>query len=404
MKIYQSKNVYEAAKDRIRYIFDEFPNIVVGVSGGKDSTVVFNLALEVAKEKNRLPLPIMWIDQEAEWQGTVDYVTKLMQRDDVKPYWYQMPMVITNNASSYNRYNYCWNEEDKEKWIHPQNPLSIKKNDYGTIRFHELFEAILKKEFEGKKACYLAGVRAEESPKRFMSLTSEPTYKYITYGKKLYKKYEHYTIYPIYDWSYTDVWKYIHDNKIEYNRIYDEYYRFRVPVKDMRISNVHHETAIQSLMLIQEIEPKTWERIAQRIDGANTIKHLKKNSFVCPVELPNMFTSWEEYAIHLAKNIIQEEKYKQILFSKIEKLKKIYDAPLIQKDFWKTIINTILSSDWDFTKLQNWLISGDVDTYRRVKLSKKYLLGMLKSTKYITTEQKEQIINYFKNERIKREN
>lgn len=50
------------------------------------------------------------------------------------------------------------------------------------------------------------------------------------------------------------------------------------------------------------------------------------------------------------------------------------------------------------------MISGEVDTYRRVKTNKKYLLGMLKSTKYLTTEEKQKVINYFKNERIKREN
>ena len=94
-------------------LFDEFENVVIGMSGGKDSTVVFNLALQVAREKNRLPLAVMWVDQEAEWQGTVDFVTKVMTNKDVKPYWFQMPMVITNNASSFHRYNYCWNEEDK---------------------------------------------------------------------------------------------------------------------------------------------------------------------------------------------------------------------------------------------------------------------------------------------------
>lgn len=35
MKIYSNKTVYEAALDRIRFLFDEFPNIIVGVSGGK---------------------------------------------------------------------------------------------------------------------------------------------------------------------------------------------------------------------------------------------------------------------------------------------------------------------------------------------------------------------------------
>jgi hypothetical protein len=56
MKILPEKNVFDAALDRIRYLFDEFPNIVVGMSGGKDSTVAFELAMRVTRERGRLPL------------------------------------------------------------------------------------------------------------------------------------------------------------------------------------------------------------------------------------------------------------------------------------------------------------------------------------------------------------
>jgi len=405
MKIYSKKTVLEASLDRIRRLFDEFENIVVGFSGGKDSTVVFHLAMQVAKEKNSLPLNVMWIDQEAEWQATVDYVTKIMTRPDVKPYWYQMPMVITNNASSYNRYNYCWKAEDKDKWIHPQHPISIKENKYGTDRFHELFEAIFRVEFKGQSACYLAGVRAEESPKRFVSLTGSLVYKDITWGKRLYRKDNHYTFYPIYDWSYTDVWKYINSNKIEYNRIYDDYYRYGVHVKDMRVSNLHHETAIQSLLLVQELEPETWNRVAERIDGASSIKHIRKFSFTVPKDLPYMFKNWEEYAIYLGNNIVQEEKYKKMLFNVIDQTKDLYNKPPIQTAYWKAIINTILSSDWDFTKFNNWKMMADTDTYRRFhanpngKDKKKHIWirSMLNSTKYLYPEEIKILVDYFKN-------
>ncbi len=51
MKIYKSRNVFDAALERIMIFFDEFPNLIVGFSGGKDSTVTLNLALKVAEEK-----------------------------------------------------------------------------------------------------------------------------------------------------------------------------------------------------------------------------------------------------------------------------------------------------------------------------------------------------------------
>lgn len=99
MNIYLNKNVYEAAKDRIRFVFREFKNVVVNFSGGKDSTVVLHLALEVAKEMGRLPVNVVFFDQEAEWDATIQYIRRVMSRPDVNPIWYQIPFKI-NNASS----------------------------------------------------------------------------------------------------------------------------------------------------------------------------------------------------------------------------------------------------------------------------------------------------------------
>lgn len=347
----------------------------------------------MAREKNRLPLKVLWIDQEAEWQGTVDYCTSVFENPDIEPMWFQMPMVITNNASSFNRYSYCWKEG--EDWIHPKHPLSKKENNYGTDRFHELFGAIFNKEFHNQKTCYLSGVRTEEAPKRFVALTYALTYKWITWGKVLSKQQEHYTFYPVYDWSFTDIWKFIQNNGIRYNKVYDAMYQHGTKISDMRISNVHHETAIQSLMLVQELEPETWNKVAHRIDGANTIKHIKTNSFKCPKEYPPMFKDWEEYGLYLAENIIQEEKYQKMLLKEVERMKKIYTDDLIRNTMWQQVINTILSSDWDFTKLKNWEIKSDVHTYRNIKLGRPVSFNMgnnERNFRFLTTEMKDFLI------------
>jgi len=83
MKIYHNKTVFDAALDRIRYLFDEFPNVIANFSGGKDSTVIFNLVLKVAKEKKRLPLTVQFLDQEAEWENNISYIRKIMNRSSL---------------------------------------------------------------------------------------------------------------------------------------------------------------------------------------------------------------------------------------------------------------------------------------------------------------------------------
>lgn len=293
MKIHLKETVYEAALNRIRYLFDEFENVIVGISGGKDSTVIYNLAMMVAKEKNRLPLNVLFLDQEAEWQTVIDHIRTIMTSPDVKPYWLQIPIKLFNATSTTEQWLQCWKEGDE--WIRPKEEISIKENIYGTDRFAQIFPAFIKHEFAGRRACYLAGMRCEESPTRYITLTTLAKYKGITYGNKLNSKSDlHYTFYPLYDWSYLDVWKAIHDNGWKYCRLYDYMYQYGVPLGRMRISNVHHETAVYSLYFLQEVEPDTWDKITKRISGISTAGQMKHSAFAVK-DLPFMFADWKEY-------------------------------------------------------------------------------------------------------------
>lgn len=170
MKIYSDKNVFDEALERIRYLFDEFEEVVVGFSGGKDSTVVLNLAIQVAREKGRLPLKLLFVDQEAEWQTVIDYVRTQMDRDEVEPMWFQMPIRIFNATSTKDPWLMCW--EEGREWMRPKEADAYTVNKYGTDRFHDIFGGIFDVEFSDKKTCYLAGVRTEESPARHTSLTT----------------------------------------------------------------------------------------------------------------------------------------------------------------------------------------------------------------------------------------
>ena len=84
MKIYSNKTVLEAAKERIKFLFEDFENVVVSYSGGKDSTVILGLCLEVARELNRLPLKVMFLDQESELAATIDIVQEVMSSEEIE--------------------------------------------------------------------------------------------------------------------------------------------------------------------------------------------------------------------------------------------------------------------------------------------------------------------------------
>ena len=364
MKILSKTNVFDAALERINFLFDEFPNIVAGISGGKDSTIVFQLTMRIAQERGRLPLTVFFLDQEAEWTFTIDYVRSIMHRRDVRPLWFQMPMHLDNAASFTTKFLKCWDPDCEDEWIHPKDPVSIKQNRYGTDRFKELFPAIFAKEYKGQRVAVISGVRCEESPGRLMGLTQSAKYKWVTWGKGLTAG--HYTFYPLYDWSYRDVWHAIQSNGWPYNRIYDYQYRYGVPVQQMRVSNLHHETAVRSLFHLQEIDPGLYERLTGRLPGVDTAGKLQRDFYAN--KLPFMFKDWCEYRDFLIEKLVDEDvggiKWKTNLQHRAAKWDALFErSPQDKQRAAEAIVQSIICNDYTMTKVENFRV-GFVEKYR----------------------------------------
>jgi predicted phosphoadenosine phosphosulfate sulfurtransferase len=383
MKIFLNETVLDAARKRIAWLFDEFPNVVVNFSGGKDSCVVLNLTLEEAERRGRLPVPVHWIDQEAEWQATVDYTQSVMEDPRVLPRWFQMPMKIFNATSTIEPWLLCWNPADRERWMRDKWPGAIVDNPFGTDRFSELFPAILAHYYPNEPVASIGGVRAEESVRRTMAVTELATYKWVTWGTVQSKKLGHYNFYPIYDWGYQDVWKAIHQHGWSYCSIYDKMYQYGYPTRDMRVSNLHHETAIKHLRFLQEIEPHTWDRLTRRLRGINTVKHLQGTSMEAPKNLPPMFASWIEYRDYLLARLVTDPEARDAFAKKFASLDKRYEGMRSSEKRHKVEVSAILANDYEFTKILNWEASPMVGTWRKWKRGVNIPLTQLRNNPYI---------------------
>ncbi len=282
MKKYLDINVYDALQNRLKYIFDNFDNIYVSFSGGKDSGLLLNLVLDYKRRHNiTKKIGVFHQDFEAQYQATTDFVEKmfLQNLDDIEPYWCCVPMGSRCAVSNFQMYWYPWDDLKQEEWVRPmpQHPFVINlqnhKFDFYKYKmaqedFYTEFALWYARQHKGKSVCLL-GIRADESLNRYRAYAND---KKVTFGKgKWTTKINNnlYNAYPLYDWTTEDVWIANGKFEFEYNKIYDLFYKAGLTIHQMRVASPYHESAKESLNLYRVLDPKTWVRVVARVQGAN---------------------------------------------------------------------------------------------------------------------------------------
>lgn len=293
------ENVLEAAQKRISLLFDKYDNIQLAFSGGKDSTALFHLINAEAIKRDRKFI-LYFQDQEAEYQGTIDFVEWAMSQPNVIPQWYQVPIFMTNAASQQQLFLWAWGEG--EEWVREKNPMAIhslnKKYPKRFYKFNLWVSQENRKNFEGSFVSII-GLRAEESPDRRFVMFGEDNELFWLRRKTMPHK-----AYPIIDWKYTDVWKYLIENNFKYNRIYDKMYMLGGNLRYFRVSNLVHEKAFRCLTDLQELEPETYDKLEKRLKGVHTAAiYGKENMMYSIKDLPTNFKTWKEYKDFLLESI-----------------------------------------------------------------------------------------------------
>ena len=277
-KIYLNQNVYEAAQERIKFIFDEFERVCVSFSGGKDSTVVMHLAIDEARRRGR-KIDVMFVDVEAFYKMTIDHIKSMFEenRDVVCPAWICLPLTTPNALSAHEPTWIFWEPGREDIWIRPmpQNEWVINLENQKTP-FYNPNNLISISQFlhkyndylaADKKTAMLLGLRADESLNRFRAIVRDKEkYKGKHYSTRVGRAW---SFSPIYDWHVNDIWTYIAKYNKPYNRLYDLFYRAGLPLNKMRVDEPFGNESKAGLNLFRVIEPQTWVRIVGRVSGAN---------------------------------------------------------------------------------------------------------------------------------------
>ena len=276
-KIYLKTNVCDAARSRIRRIFDEFDRIFVSFSGGKDSGTLLNLCIDEARRRHRR-IGAMFIDLEAFYKLTVEFVERMFRNnvDVLDPYWICLPMESPNSLS-YLEPTWIWWAPDKEAiWVRPMPEnewvINLKNNPFPFYRRNMPFEQFIRYfgdwyAKEGKCA-NLIGIRTDESLNRYRAMaTDKETWKGLIYSTVFTQKTCNF--YPLYDWRADDIWTYNGKFGKDYNHLYDLFYKAGVSIYKMRVDEPFGNEAKAGLSLFRVIEPDTWAKVVNRVSGAN---------------------------------------------------------------------------------------------------------------------------------------
>jgi Co-activator of prophage protein expression ibrA len=279
---YTEQNVYEALQDRLHFLFEEFDNIFVSFSGGKDSGLLLNLTLDFQKKYYpEKKIGVFHQDFEAQYSVTTEYIGRTFERikNDAELYWVCLPMATRTALSSYQMFWYPWDDTKEDVWVRPmpRHPyvINLQNNPITTYRY-KMHQIDLAKQFGrwyrishgGKKTVCLLGMRADESLQRYSGiLNKRHGYKERNWISSQFK--DVWAASPLYDWSKNDVWHANYIFNYDYNRLYDLYFMAGLKLDQMRVASPFNDYAKDSLNLYRVLDPEIWSRLVGRVKGAN---------------------------------------------------------------------------------------------------------------------------------------
>ena len=280
-KVYLEKNVLDASLERLEIIFNNFENVYFSVSGGKDSSVMVQLANIVAKKMNK-KFDVLYIDLEAQYAYTIAHVEELKELSQIRDFYHiTLPLALRNAVSVLQPKWICWEEESRQLWVRnmPKNTINIDNCPFPWFKKGEEFEEFIiqfanwyKEKYNGKVACGV-GIRTDDSLNRFRTIAMQnkkvkfENYNWTTKLKVNNEKFiDVYNFYPIYDWTAEDIWGAVSNLDLKFNQIYELMYKNGLSIYEQRLCQPYGDDQRNGLDQFKALEYETWGKVLNRVN------------------------------------------------------------------------------------------------------------------------------------------
>ena len=107
-----------------------------------------------------------FLDQEAEYAGTISVIETMMSHPLVVPRWFQVPLRMTNATSHAVQWMHAWGPG--ETWMRHKDANAIHDAPGAPDRFYDFFPWY---ERQHERTAFLVGLRSRESLNRWRAVT-----------------------------------------------------------------------------------------------------------------------------------------------------------------------------------------------------------------------------------------
>lgn len=264
-RMFLNMSCVDAARQRIRHVYDMFDTVCVQFSGGKDSTAALLLAKEIHEERGLGPVKVIFRDEEMVSPETIAYVEKVRNYDWVDMEWYCLPYPAEVWVLGKRQSILLWGDMSKKEnlLIRDMPPWAINATHFGLDHTKTLPEQVDYYTMQGKKGnvAFITGVRASESMVRYRSLVQKLHENYIVTPYKLKKGIPLKFAKIIYDWNTDDVFKFISE---EHGAEYCGYYDLAgITGSNTRVGIPLHSVAIRRIGDVVATEPEFYDRLVE---------------------------------------------------------------------------------------------------------------------------------------------